>query len=139
MTSRDIRDVEQHKKGSSGPVLCELLGGGPQDGARVRMDRRYDFITYTEDVLVAGQEGSQKRIFESLYDYHGTYRLLSSDVRVYRYRFAGVQVYESEEVRLLLQQCNDDAGLSGPDGIQPEDLSGIHGADECLSDEPEGV
>ncbi len=138
MSSQLYRDHSVAEKFPFGGVHVELFGGS-QDGELLNTNKRWDYITYPQKISIQGSQGASEevRTIETLYEYCGYYRLCKGYGRIYKYRFSEVKVHEPGEPRKISEDINCQEGLSEYEGVQPEDLLGTHGGDECL-DEPSG-
>ena len=132
MSSRDIRDDWKSDRIPVGGVHCELLGGGSQDGLRLHIRYRFDYVCHTVNVKVRLHEGDEPvgRFHDSLYEYSGLYRLCPERGRVYLYQYSGAEVYGRDDV-VPMYKSGDSAAPSELDEVSSDDITGTHGGNEC--------
>ena len=129
MSSKTYSEGPGFDPSACGDVLCELTGGGSEDGLVLTMRRRFTFVHFIHVVLVrdGDSDGSKELILESIYETKRRYRICSDRGRVYQYEFIGVDSYEKREFEQRVEEANEAAGAN----LVASELYGTHGYDEC--------
>lgn len=114
---------------SCGDVLCELTGGGSQDGLVLMMSRRFKYIHFISGVPVrdGDSDASKELILEGIYEARRRYRICPERGRIYLYEFEWVDNYEQHEFEQRIEEANEATGAN----LVASELYGPNGFDEC--------